>query len=192
MGGVGNTSGVGNVSRGNIQQDGEVDRQSASATLNEEHRFWTLIIVPPAEAPAGRAPSHQDSSAPLQIQTDFQEGSPSHSHSFKRLSSAARVLFLPSPPSLLGPSFRRHRSRHRRRGEMTEGQERRKDAHKAPQETLCLLRGLKWPSDKLLEIIKAAKRPCWGCQTPAQQQRTETRPLPPPLLDGAASAQLLF
>lgn len=112
-------------------------------TLSEEHRFWMLVIITPGEAPAGRVPSLQDSPAPLQIQTVFQEGSPSHPHSFKRLSSSERVLFLPSyhqvfwahPSEEQTQMLRRsrRRSRRRRRRVMTEGQERRKDGTKFPR-----------------------------------------------------------
>lgn len=146
------------------------------------------------QAAASRRVSRGNTQQGGMVQTDFQKVSPSRSHSFKRLSSSASVLFLPSvPPSLPGPevlvlqknrpncchcsrrSWRRGGREKKTAGEDTE----RKGSHS------WLHPGLKRPSDKLLE----RRKPANGSQ---QRLKKENLLLPAWLLDFTVSVQLLF
>lgn len=85
------------VSRGNIQPGRGADEHETShlrsGSRTDAHHHYARggsgrpIAVPPGPL-----------MAPLKVRTDFLKVSPSHSHSFKRLSSSASVLFLPAVP----------------------------------------------------------------------------------------------
>lgn len=111
------------------------ESSSGNVKMAGEDRESMLIIITPVEAPVVPRLSP---GLLLKILTAFQKGRPSRSHSFTRLSSSVRVLFMPpvppGPPGPEAPVLQKNRpnccrgchsrriSRHRGgRGKMTGG-----------------------------------------------------------------------